>query len=541
VAACRAAGGVLASGAERGGTARFLQREDEPAPSGAEETVTFTVGRDDAGRLRRLPEPVGAHGPLTVPPEAVDAFARRTGVRRAVAALVLGGLPRRERYDDDRRMLRGRPYRATKAAIDEYVSLWHRLGWRGRLAVLAAGVPDDPAELWADGGAVAAAGRMAEVWARLLGTTQYVDEEAAAALEEGLGLGAAWARSLVTGEPPEGVAGLSGAGCVLAAGPRGGLRVHEATAEGSAGAWLTTSALPDERLVSLVVWALCERPVGDPSAGAAAALHGRLRRLLDDPRTLAPLLGWSRLAEALAGDPGVPGYAGPVLPCAQPRLPDAVATTGVYDDGVFVVAAPGGDAFLRTAALGDPEKTERALRRCEELGLTWVAERIGLIRELRDGGVARMVARTASTPVPPGGYEANPALSVPDLVAVAAAELGVGPDAAALYLQLLTLARPTDRNVRRWNGWTAARHEAAREELVAAGVVETGRRARAGRTVFVPGPWTDLKAPELPLETAKLASYGASVSPRRVSVSWLRLLPVAPPHELFSRAWAARP
>ncbi|KUH40531.1 MULTISPECIES: hypothetical protein [Streptomyces] len=540
VAACRAAGGVPASGAERGGTARFLQREDDPAPSGAAETVTFTVEGDDAGRLPRLLELLDRYGPPAVPPGAVDVFAWRTGVRRTVAALVLGGLPRRERHDDDHRMLRGKPYRATKAVIDEYVSLWHRLGQRGRLAVLAAGVPEDPAELWADGGMAAAAGRMAEVWARLLGTAEYVDEELAGALEEGLGLGAEWSRGLATGELPEGVVGFSGAGCVLAAGRRGGLQVHEATADGTPGTWLTTSRLPDERLVALVVWALCERPVGDPAVAGATALHGRLRRLLDDPRTLVPLHGWRRFAEAMAADPAVPAYAGAVLPCAQPLLDDTVATTGVYDDGVFVVAAPGGDAFLRTAALGDPERVEHALRRCDGLGLTWVVERVGWMREVRDGGVARMVARAAATPVPPGGYELNPALSVPDLVATAAADLGVGGDAAALYLQLLTLARPTDRNVRRWNDWTPARHRAAQEELAAAGAVETGRRARAGRTAFVPGPWTDLRAPELPLETAKLASYGASVSPR-LSVPWLRLLPVAPPHELFARAWAARP
>ncbi|MFG2873521.1 hypothetical protein ACGFYU_00565 [Streptomyces sp. NPDC048337] len=70
--------------------------------------------------------------------------------------------------------------------------------------------------------------------------------------------------------------------------------------------------------------------------------------------------------------------------------------------------------------------------------------------------------------------------------------LGVGPDAGGLYLQLLAPARPTDRNVRRWNRWTPARHKAAQAGLSAAGAVETGRRARAGRTAFVPGPWTEL-------------------------------------------------
>lgn len=150
-----------------------------------------------------------------------------------------------------------------------------------------------------------------------------------------------------------------------------------------------------------------------------------------------------------------------------------------------------------------------------------------------------MLARAADTPVPPGGYELNPALSVPELVAEAVAALGVRADAAALYLQLLALARPTDQNVRRWNGWTPARHKAVQAELVDAGAVETGRRARAGRTAFVPGPWTDLKAPHLPLETAKLGLHEASAGRSEPEMPFLRLLSPVPPHELFAEAWRA--
>ncbi|GGQ02301.1 hypothetical protein [Streptomyces roseolilacinus] len=538
--ACRAAGSVLVTGAERGGTARFLQRAADPVPDGAEDVVTVTVDRDDAARLPRLLELVERHGPLSPAPEALDAFARRTGVRRPVAALVLGGLPRRERYDDDRKMLRSKPYAATRAVADAYASLWHRLGARGRAEVLAAGMPEDPAELWARGGTTAAAERMAEVWTRLLGTAVYVDEDLAGAVEEELGLGPDWARSLATGEPPAEVPGSGGAGFVLVEDGRGGLTVYEAAEDGTAGAYVGPRVV-DGRLVSLVLWALTERPAGDPASAAAAALHGRLRELLDDPRTLVPLYGEWRLAKALAADPDVPAYAGPVLPCPRPRAEGATAVTGVYDDGTFVVALPGGDAFLRTAALGDPERLERAARLCGELERPVLLERIDRFREIRDGGVARMVERAAATPVGSGGYELNPALSVPSLVAEAAGALGVGADAAALYLQLLALARPTDRNVRRWNGWSPARHKAAQAELVAAGAVETGRRARAGRTAFVPGPWTEVKAPDLPLETAKLAAYRASVSRKEVSSVGVRLLPPVPPHELFAEAWATRP
>lgn len=538
--ACRSAGGALVTGAERGGTARFLQRAADPAPEGADDVVAVAVDRDDAARLPRLLELVERHGPLPLAPEALDVFARRTGVRRPFAALVLGGLPRRERYDDDRKMLRSKPYAVPKAVAEAYVTLWNGLDARKRAAVLAAGVPEDPAELWADGAMTAAAERMARVWTELVGSAVYVDEELAGAVEADLGLGPDWARSLVTGEPPAGVPGRDGTGFVLVGNRMGGLTVHEAAADGTAGAYVGPRVL-DERLVSLVVWALTERPVGDPAVACAAALHAWLRGFMDDPRTLVPLYGERRLAEALAGDPAVPPYAGPVLPCPQPPVEGAAPVTGVYDDGAFVVAVPSGDVFLRTAALGDPERLERAVRLCGGLGRRRLLEKIERLVEIRAGGVVRMVERAAATPVRPGGYELDPALSVPGLVAEAAGALGVGADAAALYLQLLALARPTDRNVRRWNGWSAARHRAAQAELVAAGAVETGRRARAGRTAFVPGPWTEVKAPELPLETAKLAAHRASVSRKEVSSAGVRLLPLVPPHELFAAAWATRP
>ncbi|MER5548674.1 hypothetical protein ABT072_41150 [Streptomyces sp. NPDC002589] len=122
-----------------------------------------------------------------------------------------------------------------------------------------------------------------------------------------------------------------------------------------------------------------------------------------------------------------------------------------------------------------------------------------------------MADRAAAPPsVPVGGYEADPALSVPDPVAATARRLGVAMDAAALHLPLRALARPPDRDVRRRNGWTAARHKAAQAELAAVGAVETGRRARADRTVFIRDTGETMKAPHLPLDSRKSATHPAS-------------------------------
>lgn len=100
-----------------------------------------------------------------------------------------------------------------------------------------------------------------------------------------------------------------------------------------------------------------------------------------------------------------------------------------------------------------------------------------------------------------GGYLQNPP---PDLVTKAVALLGLEPDAAVLYLQLLALPDPTDANVARWNGWTPARLKAARTTLAATDLVRTAKRSRAGRTLFLPGGWADFRSPRRPVETWKL-------------------------------------
>ncbi|MDX2943697.1 hypothetical protein [Streptomyces caniscabiei] len=555
LSASRSAGHLITTAAERGGTARFVQRAADPAPSPEPATPasasasasepgdahdTVAVERDDASRLPELLDLLERRGPLSLPTRALEAFSWRTGVRAPIAMLVLAGLPRRQRNDDDRRMLRSKPYKASKPVADAYHSFWHRLGPAGRRAVLAAGVPENPAELWEDGGTVAAAERMAEVWVHLLGATPYVDDTLADALDADLGLPAPWARALTTAQVPAEGTGLGAPGFVLAGTTGGGLDLHEEGPDGTAGARVGLYTLPDRRLLTLVAWALTERPVGDPVAAGAVRLFDLLRTLLDAPGTLVPLARHQGLATAAPDTPGFAPYAAPVLPCPHPLRVNATATTAVYDDGLLVVSVPHGDVFLRPSALAAPARLERAEHLCAELTLPWLLSRIREIEELLTGGLVRMTERVSTTPVPPGGYELNPALSTPGLVQEAADTLGVSGDAAALHLQLLALARPTDQNIRRWNDWTPARHRAAQSELLAVGAVQRDKRPRAGRTVFVPGPWTALKSPHLPLETPKLALHRAPHSTTtRLQGPFTHLLPPVPPHELFTAAWTA--
>ncbi|MFF4644878.1 hypothetical protein [Streptomyces sp. NPDC001389] len=539
LSARRAAGTTLASGPVRSGTAWFLQRAADPAPEGAEDCEVRTIGVDDATRLPRLLELLAERGPLAVPPAAREAFARLTGVRGPVAALVLGGFPARDHYDHHLKLLASAPFKANKTLAQQYDALCRSLGDAGRRAVLAAAVPEDPAALWEPGGVAAAAERMAAVWNGLLGAGEHADEELAAALEAELGLPDAWARSLPAGRAPAD-APFGEDGLVLAGSRTGGIHLHHAAPDGTAGEWVQSGEPAHHRVASVIAWALTERPVGDPAARGALALYGRLRARLEDPGTLVPLGGWfGDMAGIARTDPAFTPYEGTLLPCPQPVWEGAPGPSTALDDGLFVVAVPGGDLFLRPSALADPQRTERAERIAATVREGYLLTVLRRHRELF-GGLARLAARAAATPVPEGGYEANPALSAPELVAEVATALGTGEDAAALHLQLLALARPTDRAVRRWNGWTPARHKAAQAELLATGAVVGGKRARAGRTLFVPGEWTEAKAPHLPVETAKLAAHVASASGTTLHLPLLRLLAPVPPHELFARAWAER-
>jgi hypothetical protein len=280
-----------------------------------------------------------------------------------------------------------------------------------------------------------------------------------------------------------------------------------------------------------LVWAWTDRPAGDPAVAGAAALYERLRAELDRPELLVALPGGrvqdtpARIAERF-GPERVPV-------ALNGREQQGPAPVAAYDAGPLVVCAPGGTSFLRPAAAADPQ----AWRRVREV--SDLAEELDRAAPLvAGGGLERMLLRARSGAVPAGAYEADPRQSCPELVGRVAEQVGVGADAAALYLQLATLAAPTDRNVRRWNGWSAKRHGEVRAELLGTGAVVEAKRARAGRTLFLPGEWTELKAPHLPLETAKLAPY--RVRPlwgNRILAPFGRILPPEPLHEMFAAAW----
>ncbi|MFE7603304.1 hypothetical protein [Streptomyces sp. NPDC057494] len=529
-----ASAGVRDGGAERWFVAPVAENPHaDPVPGQAGEVRHVRVERDDATRLRALVAAVDTHGPVPVPESAAERFAELTGVRRSVARLVVAGLVGRADREEDRALVRKAPYRATPLTAESYEQLRTRLGGVGRRAVLAAALPDDPAELWRPGGIEAAVERMAVVWRKLLGELPAVDDDTADALEDALGLGEVWARRLAGGYDAAEDATVPAAGWELAATRYGtAVEVRAVPQAGPELPYRTPVGLALTDIASALVWAWTDRPVGDPALAGAPALHERLRAELDRPGLLLELTESrvddtpERIAERF----------GPRrLPVAE-HPENQTGPVSAYDSGPLVVCAPGGAAFLRPAAAADPG----AWREVREVtGLAEDLDRVAPL--LAGGGLARMRGRALSGAVPAGGYEADPRLSCPELVARVAAELGAGEDAAALYLQLATLAAPTDRNVRRWNGWSTKRHTEVRAELLATGAVVEAKRARAGRTLFLPGDWTELKSPHLPLETVKLRTH--VVRPmwgKWIRSPFVRVLPTAPLHEMFEEAWARR-
>jgi len=527
---------------------RFVQPAAAPPPAGAEDVETVAVARDDASRLRRVLDLLDERGPLPLDEAAVEAFRRRTGVRRSMAALALAGLPRKadlgsdllSRAEEHEKMLRAKPYQATKQGVEEAEELSRELGVAGRLRVLAAAVPDDPADLWADGGLVAAAERMAAEWIRLLGVRQSVDEATAAQLEKDLGLGDQWAAVLA--DPAGSEVAAADPRYVLAASGHGRIEAHEPDEDGRITYRTRRQGRPYTTLATVLIWALTQRPVGDPALAGVPELHDRLRARLDNPDLFLTLdlvyVGASREEKRELFGPRTIA----VRP-AEDAKNDRAREPLAYDDGLLIIDGHTGVQWplLRPAGFADPAAMERITRLCADRDLPDLLRQVRQYKVMYDDGLARMVARAADTPVPPGGYEANPLLSVPDLVDEAAEALRASRDAAALYLQLLTLPRPTDRNVRTWNGWTAARHKAAQAELVERGAVVQEKRPRAGRSVFIPGGWTVLKAPHLPLETYKLDLHLAAVNDRKEVVAPVtRLMPPKPLHEMFADAWHGR-
>ncbi|MFJ5214646.1 hypothetical protein ACIP98_08025 [Streptomyces sp. NPDC088354] len=420
------------------------------------------------------------------------------GLGPVQAALLLAGMPQ----DPDTSALAAVGLKPRQRAFGE--GLLASLGQDGQTALAGALLPEEPAELWTTGPDIAAAGR---VWAERLGDFVRLPEEVAGELA-GVPAGAAEAvlnpartpwLSRTTVQRPD----------------KDGDLVPQ-----------DPHALPGRQDIPRSVAALAQLAYGLPYGHRLrAALPGglaALRRRLADPGLLVDAdIEWTAkggpTAVQLRKAYGLPATGGADAH-GLTHVGEALVLRPWYGDTETVLVRPAGLTGPDDAVFGLVEGLVGPHRGGALHGLRAV---------LGDGLERALAAGTG--PDSPAGHAQDPTFSVPDLVAEVAAAHGLGEDAAALYLQLLALPDPTDRNCARWTGWKPARIKKARTELAASGLVVEARRPRAGRTLFLPCGWRDLKAPALPVETWKERLY-----PVRDHVRTVPLLPVS---ELFTAAW----
>lgn len=499
---------------------------DPPVFGEATDWVEVAHGWGDARQLRRLVALVRERGPIAWDPAAARLIAEETGVSRAAAMLLLtgdaGGMRTLPPLDPDQRSLLGLSTAVADAGYDEL----GRLTELERLELFARVLPEDPADLWAAAAPGALAAGIAAAWRERFGRARPVPEQTLAVLAE---LGR------VTLHTP--AAHVCAAFLAPETHPLTSRNHDSWLVEGTHGTY-STSEGQGERWFAEFLMALdvalptvyAELPAGDPVRAELPAVVAAVRARLDHPGLLLNAGYTARSNEgagrlrALFGD--------------RPHAGPLPLTSANFDDGLTIatLAEPTERApdpfvrlYFRPALYGDDERSN-LLRRVASGGAP-VRDAVDM---LRGDWCARVVDRVAGDALPVGGYEGNPALSAPETVARVEKALGVDADAAALYLQLLAIARPSDRRVRLWNGWNAARHRQAAAALVTAGVVVADKRARAGRGVFLPGDWAEARKPLWPIEVWKADLLGVRLIGKRVweNQVWRLTLP-----ELFAHAW----
>ncbi|MFG2129458.1 hypothetical protein ACGFNV_16890 [Streptomyces sp. NPDC048751] len=373
-----------------------------------------------------------------------------------------------------------------------------------RAALIEALLPEDPADLWTGGPDTQAAGR---VWAERLGSFVRLPEDVAADLA---GVQVASAEAVLNPELTPWISRTT----VQQPDQDGNLVPEDA------------QALPGRYDLATAVGALAALayalPFGHPLRAALPDGLAALRRRVADPGLLLDLdVAWTEKGGPTAAEIrkayGLPATGGADAHGLTPAGEALVLRPWTADHETVLI---------RPAALTGPDDAVFGL--LEGLVGTLRGSGLWALRRILGDDLARALA-AGTEPEGPVGHAQDPTVGAPALVGEVAAAHGLSEDAAVLYLQLLALPDPTDRNCARWTGWKPARMKKARAELAATDLVVEAKRPRAGRALFLPCGWLDLKAPALPVETWKEGLYPVTGFSRPVP-----LLPVA---ELFARAW----
>ncbi|APU21972.1 hypothetical protein [Actinoalloteichus sp. GBA129-24] len=450
-------------------------------------------------RITRFLDTLAKEGPAPWFPDAVSELVQRTGLGTAEATVLLAGMPGVQNWGANylgasERQLLGLSGAGAKAARERLRPL--PAPFRRRL--LAAALPADPAELWTRGADVAA---VAEVWIAEHGQRTPVPDDVL--LDASAQLPVRQASDVVTGVVTPGTSWLT---------TDADMRLNGTTLETRRSEGFDQTALV--AVPQALLWLAHRLP-------AASPLRARLPEALSAVRNRASHPGFAVAIGGMMSADQLRALLGVEIPPKGTAVKHQGWLTLLSDHEGWarLIVRPGlvgpQDRDLLRAVLA--EGHDRRL--------------LPALALLAEDGLTSACAVRAPEDTDPAAWFQDPTVSVPALVAEVAERLGLDADAATLYLQLLALPDPTDANVTRWTGWKPARLRRARAALAETDLVLTAKRARAGRSLFLPGGWLTLKAPHLPLESWKAPMFGFSTTPDVV------IAPREPVAELFARAW----
>ncbi|MFE2596501.1 hypothetical protein ACFXCZ_08350 [Streptomyces sp. NPDC059396] len=444
-----------------------------------------------APAVRRLVELVRERGPLPYRPERAVDFAERVGITPAAGALFHLGSPGLD-YSPDRDVLPAEylePLGAKSAEAQVAAGTLSSLSVEERRAFTALLLPAEPdrvADLWTTGFAMEP---LVGAWTAARGKRRPTPPWLVRQMVTEQGAGTAVNDTL----NPEWQPQLTG-------------RTEQRMVDGSLETADPRLALTGSLLNSMVRslrWLAYRLPYGDPLRAVLPLTVRMLRERLADPGLLLDL----RVDRDSAYD------------AVSPRLREAYGLAPkrggdekeIVELSSVLVLTPtryGRDwdsVWVRPSALlpaaGADEAGEWGPDHPDLKLLVATAGPAPALEALR-ALLSEEFMKLVSADGPPGAPQ-NPNLSVPELVVEAAKRFELSEDAAALYLMLLALPDPTDRHQAAWTGWKPARLKKARAELAATNLVVEAKRARAGRTLFLPGGWLEQRTPRLPSENWK--------------------------------------
>ena len=452
-------------------------------------------------------------GPAGWRPDGVQALTEATGMPRALAGLLLAGLPKAGWIDGRVVPKQARQTLGLKVSeVDAVLRTIQSIDTDLRLLLCDRAMPSDPADLWDHGPDVAA---LAALWNRRFGRRVSVPEAVVADLAATLTAANAGAFAR---RPADVALGLADPDTCpwLTLDRHLSIRDGRLEVAGEPEGFGPDALLAGTTALLRLAYSLAP---GDPLRAGLPRVYHHLRQRLDNPDLIVRIQEGHPTA-AVREQYGLP------RPRKKKAAPQGVTTFPLGPAGFLVAQDDWPDQiFVRPALLtpGDP---------LLEAGPE--DEPSQALSLLLDPEVAGLVAAIEVTSIEAGGsgWAQDPLVSVPELVPLVAAALGLDEAAARLYLQLLALPDPTDPNVMRWNGWTRRQLLPAGAALVKAGLVVEGKRRRAGRSVFLPGEWLDAAEP---IEAWKVPLLGLfPLGHGRLGLC----VPTVGVGELFRRAWA---